>query len=683
MVLTAIALFLPAIPSWAGVGGKAAGGAQQTVTPGRPVPQHTYVRGQRGYNIVPARKAHFKASTGPRKPFFRGATRTPAAAPNATTTAPAKTTTPVIGPAPELYSNLNRPGLTAADSGGASTPPDSTGAIGPSNYVGMDNSNVAVYDRNLNVVSSASLDNFLGVGSSVPFCDPQIQWDSAAGRWLMSFLYCNLSDTLNQGVFVGWSATADPSNLSVCNSATGCPGWTGWCGFVFGNGSDLLDFDKLGHSTGYVVVGGNIYDVSKSASNPPFVSAGLEWAPMPANGDQSCKPPASAGTNSIPLMNGDGLTQAFTPVPVNETSTSSDVWIVSAYDAAGNVPGSPTPQNRLSTWDLNSAGTLVAHADITVNTYSFPSSAAQLGSTYPLDTSDARLTQAVGSPSAGIWTQHTVADSSARSEVDWYELAQSGPNLTLVQQGSIDTASSWTFNGAISPRWDGQGAAIVYNVSSTTSDPSIVVQVRRAATPSGTFDAGRTTVATSSAADTDFSCIAPYGPPCRWGDYSGATPDPVHQTIVWATSEFNTAAGSSPAWTDENFAVHVAQAPAPIAAPVARSDGRGDAAVNWSGPQFEPDACPSFVLKAYVGGIFAGLSITVTGLASAAQFRGLTAGTTYTFTVTPANCGVPAPSASPQSNGVAIGAGISQATPAPVPSRGAVNPAPTPSPQPR
>src|SRR2546430_11944711 len=51
-------------------------------------------------------------------------------------------------PAPHtvISGDLNQAGLSASDSGGG-TPPDTTGAIGPSNYIEMVNSEIAVYSR--------------------------------------------------------------------------------------------------------------------------------------------------------------------------------------------------------------------------------------------------------------------------------------------------------------------------------------------------------------------------------------------------------------------------------------------------------------------------------------------------------------------------------------------------------
>ena len=73
--------------------------------------------------------------------------------------------------------------------------------------------------------------------------------------------------------------------------------------------------------------------------------------------------------------------------------------------------------------------------------------------------------------------------------------------------------------------------------------------------------AGATTgdilIGSSAAAAQDFSCNPG---PCRWGDYAGATPDPVADDTVWGSNQvLASASGSNPRWTTRNFAVQVFQ----------------------------------------------------------------------------------------------------------------------------
>jgi len=201
--------------------------------------------------------------------------------------------------------------------------------------------------------------------------------------------------------------------------------------------------------------------------------------------------------------------------------------------------------------------TLVADGDIAVNAYDVPADVPQPQNS--LDTLDAQLTQAVArvDPDAGalaVWTQHTIGGAGGRSVVRWYELLPG--SLTVRQQGEVSSPTDFIFNGAISPSIAGNDAVVEYNRANASQTPVIGAQSRQGSTPLGTMDAGEVLLGSSTDVDQDISCSAPYGPPCRWGDYSGATPDPINPGVVWGSNMIN---GQSifgfPQWTTQNFAI--------------------------------------------------------------------------------------------------------------------------------
>jgi len=147
-------------------------------------------------------------------PVELGAAKIKAAAPPQTSPSqPATSTAPASA---ALFNGLNQPGLSAADEGSGATPPDTTGAIGPTRYVELVNQMIGVYDRsNLSLLSSTDLASFVGVPAGVTSTDPQIQWDPQANRWL----YAEIGfATGNNYLVFGWTKTADPSDPT-----------SGWC----------------------------------------------------------------------------------------------------------------------------------------------------------------------------------------------------------------------------------------------------------------------------------------------------------------------------------------------------------------------------------------------------------------------------------------------------------------------
>jgi Fibronectin type III domain len=361
-------------------------------------------------------------------------------------------------------------------------------------------------------------------------------------------------------------------------------------------------------------------------------------------------------------------------VAVNTMTNAANGYIVSSYDAGGNVQA-PAPQNRLAVWHLDSGGILHQDPDVTtVASFSAPPPAAQLGSTNKIDTLDGRLTQAVGDPTTGIWTQHTVANG-ALSMVAWYQLTASGTNLALTQEGIVASATDSIFNAAISPSTSGRGTVIEYSRSSSTIDPIIAAQGRVTATPAGQMAPGEIVLASSSAADVETLSCNVGGFPCRWGDCSAATPDPVQPDVVWGTNELITSNSTAPSWSNENFALWAGPPPG---APTITAAAAGDrfACVRWTPSTFitgAPDL--TYTIRAYQG-VTVVRTLTINAPATAACVNGLTNGTAYTLTVAATNIAGTGAESSPSGTVTPI-RGVSPLSPTPpAPTRTAVKQAP-------
>ena len=129
-----------------------------------------------------------------------------------------------------------------------------------------------------------------------------------------------------------------------------------------------------------------------------------------------------------------------------------------------------------------------------------------------------------------IWAQHTVA-GGAGSEIDWYEInasrTASSPAPSLFQSGTVSSPSLWVFNGAISSdrivtgpiTAYGSSMVLGFNTSSAQSYPAIQMVSKIGDKPQAPF----VFVRQSSGPLPDSDCGSDA---CRWGDYSGAAPDP-------------------------------------------------------------------------------------------------------------------------------------------------------------
>jgi hypothetical protein len=453
------------------------------------------------------------------------------------------------GPSPKsiAVNPANQPGLSAL----GSTPPDSTGAIGPSHYIEMVNSQIAVYSRALALVSQIDLDNFVGRPTNF-HCDPQIVWDQQASRWFYAALDCD-GGSQNFLLF-GWSKTASPTPLPSATDAGN------WCRFSQSTGSVIDDYPKLATNNGHLLIGSNAFQ------GQSYLTARIWAYEKPPAGNQSCATPAgfSFGSSSNPLLSADG-DLVFTPVPAQGADGGPN-----GYVAAADFPEFGAA-NQLMVWHVSGGGgggapALVSDGNVNVAGYTFPLNVPQPGSNRVLDSSDTRLTQGVAmsdpdvAGAKGVWTQHTVDGPGTPSVVRWYELVPSlcngstCPAAALKQAGTVSDATHFVFNAAISPTRNGQDAVINYNLGSG----SLLAQIRarwHAADMAAGATAGDILIGSSAAAAQDFSCNPG---PCRWGDYAGATPDPVAQDTVWGSNQLiGSPSGTNPRWTTRNFSIQV------------------------------------------------------------------------------------------------------------------------------
>jgi len=462
-----------------------------------------------------------------------------------------------------VVGGLDKVGLVASpDPSQQETPPDTTGAIGPAHYVEFVNSEVAVFSRaTLALVSSANLYTFDGFTNPVNAYDVQIQYDPQSKRWF----YLNAAfNPINNGLLeFGFSKSSDPSNLT-----------SGWCQYTLdissangvSTGTYFPDFPKLGHDNAHVLLTDNTF----SSSN--FISAQIWSYPKPAAGAISACPASETttlfGSSAAQLKTSLG-NLAFTVIPANTADSSAAGFVVSADGTT-----------HLMTWEVDGSGgspTLKKDGEITISTFGLPANVPQPGSPFSLDSGDASLTQAVAhrdpglgaSPPEGVWTEHTIAGPGGYySAVRWYELvpakcsAGTCPAAALRQQGNVAVPNQFAFNGAISPAMDGTDAVINYNVGSSTLLAQIRSQSRNGTDPLGTMS-NEIRLSFSNAADQDFSCVNNSSKVCRWGDYSGASPDPAATNRVWGSNQINgpAAANNGAQWQTVNFAVAADESP--------------------------------------------------------------------------------------------------------------------------
>jgi hypothetical protein len=455
------------------------------------------------------------------------------------------------GPIVSSYENVS-PSFNGDYENGV-TPPDTTGAIGPDRYIEAINLQYAIYDRSGSLLNGGSLSSLTGIPTGLfgyALSDPQMMWDAKTQRFYYAAVYYDSLLLSDNGIAVGWSKTARPSSASD------------FCQYAVSFGSELPDYPKLGDSSDFLLFGYNQFGSFASTYDGSALAA-LNKPPA----GSTC-PPTSAFAvyGSGVLHNLDG-SEAATPVPANLVDDANGAGYVVA-----NADLSTTPSaDFVSVYTVTTSGTnangipiptISGPANVPVPSYSMPANAPQQGSSDLLDTLDGRFEAAVAAVDPGhastiaLWTAHAVY-GGAGAEERWYEIDPSAGSL--LQSGSASSGSLFIWNGAVSPDRANTGSSAAFgdsmamsvSTSSASSYPAIQFVWKKGTSPQSAL----TNLVQSSGPNIDLSCT-----PCRWGDYSGASPDPAATGGVgkiWLANQYNLANGttSSTAWRTWVFAV--------------------------------------------------------------------------------------------------------------------------------
>jgi hypothetical protein len=341
---------------------------------------------------------------------------------------------------------------------------------------------------------------------------------------------------------IGFSKSSNPTSIpsSFCNYE-----------FDFGYPTNVFpDYPKLGQTKDFLLIGINYYP---SLSNLHATSQDVLWTSKPQGSGTITTCPSQSTLKSgkfVGLKNQDG-TQAFTPVPAIQTDPSHNGIIVASSDIeCPDICGTGTLITvfalKPNPVDPTVPKMALTGKSVTVQGFTSPPKAPQKGNSLTLDTLDGRLTHAVTAidPRFGkltVWTSHTVA-GGAGSEVRWYEI-QPGSTPILKQSGSITSATLYVYNGGVSPDRACTLTACAFGdtmiAGFTTSNSTNFTSIQMVEKIGSGAQSAFVMVHAATVAENDFSCA----PTCRWGDYSGATPDPAANQSgshgeVWLTNEY-------------------------------------------------------------------------------------------------------------------------------------------------
>jgi len=432
-------------------------------------------------------------------------------------------------------------------------PPDTMGAIGPTQFLTHVNGRVRVHDKATGAVGALDADDLVfwdpvrtkGPGNFVSF--PHVRYDRLTDRWFLMLVDLPLNVGTDQGV-------SNRVLIAVSDSGTIAAG-TVWQFHYFnidaaapaGDTSCLADYPSLGLDANALYIGANVYcggdrfSLDEDRASAWVVRKSVLLSPAtPANLVATAGAVTAFRGLLVSLPAGD--TGLHSPQGVDNLSPSASAGYFVSVDAAvfGRLilrkvsnpgSGSPTLGPEVA---VNVAPT---ETPIPVRNPSGPD----------LDPIDDSLMNAVLRDGV-LWTSHQIqvngtgaaSATGGRNGVRWYAIDVSGASPSVMQSGTIfDAAASnpqsyWMASLAVS----GQGhVAFASSVAGAATSPGAATATRLASDPLGATSAP---VVYKTAEGT----YNPAPSSDRWGDYSMTTLDPCDDMSLWTIQEF-AAAGNN------------------------------------------------------------------------------------------------------------------------------------------
>jgi hypothetical protein len=427
------------------------------------------------------------------------------------------------------------------DNGFFFVPPDSMGAVGPTQFLVAVNGKVKVFSKTGTLGAlNTSLDAFFGsvlssppAGGSVESSDPHVRYDALSGRWFVTAIDASFNSS---GNLLG----SNRFMIAVSNGST-ITNASDWTFFQFqqdavtttGDTGDFADFDTVGVDANALYMGANMF-TSSYVNSSVFV---IRKSSLTGGGPIVVTAFRDVNSGS---PNFDG---AYTPQGVD----NDDPAATSGY-FVGIDGGSFGVVDVLRVGTPGGTPTLSGNLAVTVPTDSFSIPVPAIGSTRPLDEGDSRLTsssirngklytvEVIGVNSAG-----TATNSGDRDASRWYELTNLATTPTLNRSGTVFDSSAtkksyWMPSIAVSP----QGHAVMgMSVSASTLRPNGAF----ASMLSGTSAFSTPTTYTSASADYNVD-LGDGDPTYRWGDYSHTSVDPCDGQTFWTIQEYVDATNS-------------------------------------------------------------------------------------------------------------------------------------------
>jgi hypothetical protein len=424
-------------------------------------------------------------------------------------------------------------------------PPDTGGAVGPTQILFHENGRLKVFDKagTLGALNADADVFFQSVRNNSPAVDPQTKYDRLSGR----FIVTAINETNPNRVLI---AVSSSSTISGSGSFTFYQ-FTQDQVSPPGNTGEFADYDKAGVDANALYVGANIFGGSGYSGSNVYVvrkSSILSGGPIVATAFRG-------------IADSSGVGPTY-PIGVDNDDPASTEGYVAGVD--GSMYG------RLAIRRISDPGgtpSISGNLFVTTPTTSFPISQPALGSSNPLDTIDYGILQYVQlhkDRTTGVrtlWCAHNIevdangvgVAGGGRNGARWYQIGSLSTTPALLQSGTLFDSSATNPKGFIMPScvMSGQGHVLLGATFAGNADRAgCAVASRLSSDPLGAISPP--TLAVVATTSYNAQAVSPQ----RWGDMSKADVDPTDDQTMWAFVEYCS--------TTNEWGVRVIQLKAPL-----------------------------------------------------------------------------------------------------------------------
>ena len=395
-------------------------------------------------------------------------------------------------------------------------PPDSNGAVGPTNYVEFINGRFSVYDKvttargrsitDLTFWSLAGVD----IPANWDVTDPRLIYDPLSQRWFAAQIDFDTTLNINSNHFlVAVSITADPTGP--------------WKAFAITSDPTVLstaDFPTLGVDAKGVYLSGDMFDALGNFDGSVLVS-------IPKTNLLAATPSVANYTRFSNLTMASRGVILQSAIAVDGSAGGNVLSTAGLGFDFGN--GNPLTNTSLITFSvLNAAGpggaTLTSSTTLTVPGYTEPINPAQPGTSATVDDGDARIGASVYRVNGILYAVHNT-EVNGRAALRWYRINATSP--AVLETGTIADPVLNLFYPSIAASTNG---TVVIGCNGGSSSSYISCYAVLGETINGVTHFGKLLLLKAGVASYDDGSGSSGS---RWGDYSATSVDPADPTSFW------------------------------------------------------------------------------------------------------------------------------------------------------